>query len=214
MNKKNAIETTLKHIDTFKELSQRAYDQASCVYILNPTSYCIEELPECYQYGIIEDGCRLAFLMEMEVKLLGFSEDDVIKLLAHYSATQKLLVDVDKFYRLKMDVELPPSKHQHQFSRTQSVLMAHYIFEMAGIDRNQTDITVCSEILLCMLKIPYDKIANTEIYEKMRKLFTISSPKKMLEDLRLVRTYLVKLNNHKVLESIDLQIEKLNKLNK
>ncbi len=207
---KNAIQQTLKSLPTIRKHSDKAQNQAFCVSYENP-NFDVYELPLYYQNGINNDDCSLDDLMEQEHKLSALSEQGIIKILAIYQATQELLIDVEKFYVLESKDELSPSNHKYQFTRSQIVIMAHYIFEMAGIDRSKIDVTTCAEILHCMTGIPYDKIANSEIYKKMLKPFSNSSPKKTLEDLKLVRSYLAKLNNQTILDSIDKQITKMSK---
>lgn len=210
IDQKNAVKQTLLSLPKIRKDSEEAENQAFSISYTNP-NYDIFQLHVWYQHGISNDGCSLSDLMEKESKLLTLSEQEIIKLLAFYHVTQQLLVDVEKFYVLESKKELPTSKHKHQFTKSQTVIMAHYIFEMAGINRSKVDITVCAEVLHCMLGIPYDKIANSDIYKKMLKPFSNTSPKKTVEDLKLVRLYLAKFHNQKILDSIDQQITRLSK---
>lgn len=210
LDHKKAIQLTLRSLPIIRKHSEEAHSQAFCVSYENPT-FDVNELPLWYQNGINNDGCSLDNLMEQELKLSRLSEQEIIKILAFYQATQELLVDVTKFYVCELNDELPITNHKHQFTRSQIVIMAHYIFEMAGIDRNKVDITTCAEILHCMLGIPYDKISNSEIYKKMLKPFSTTSPKRTLEDLKLVRSYLAILSNQEILNSIDKQIMRMRK---
>lgn len=210
LDHKKAIQLTLRSLPIIRKHSDEAHSQAFCVSYENP-NFDVSELPLWYQNGINNEGCSLDELMEQELKLSKLSEQELIKILAFYQATQELLVDIEKFYVCESKEELPLTNHKHQFTKSQIVIMGHYIFEMAGINRSKVDVTSCAEVLHCMLGIPYDKIANSDIYKKMLKPFSNTSPKKTVEDLKLVRFHLAKFQNQKILDSIDQQIMRMSK---
>ena len=83
---------------------------------------------------------------------------------------------------------------------------------MAGIGvRQDIDVTACAEILHILLGLPYNKIANSELYKKFLNPFGNSSPKATIKDLEVIRKYFEKLNNQDILDTIDEQIKYLRK---
>lgn len=210
LDHKKAIQLTLRSLPIIRKHSDEAHSQAFCVSYENP-NFDTSELPLWYQNGINNEGCSLDELMDQELKLSKLSEQELIKILAFYQATQELLEDVETFYSLEPKEELSTSNHKHQFTKSQIVIMGHYILEMAGVNRSKVDVTACAEVLHCMLGIPYDKVANSDIYKKMLKPFSSTSPKRTVEDLKLVRSLLAKFQNQKILDSIDQQIMRMSK---
>ena len=156
---------------------------------------------------------QLLDLLQKENQLSEISEIEIIKLIAFYHATQQLLINVEEFYPIEKETQSPKKDFKHQFTRSQQVLTAHYLFKMAGIGvRQDIDVTACAEILHVMLGLSYNnKIANSELYKKLLNPFGNSSPKATIQDLEVIRKYFEKLNNQYILDSIDEQIKCLKK---
>lgn len=212
LDQENVVQLTLKSIPKIRKHSLEEYNQALHLSFLHENNPPIEELPYWYQNGITNDGCKLEDLLQKENQLSEISEIEIIKLIAFYHATQQLLIDVEEFYPIEKETQSPKKDYKHQFTRSQQVLTAHYLFKMAGIGiRQDIDVTACAEILHVMLGLPYNKIANSELYKKFLNPFGNSSPKATIQDLEVIRKYFEKLNNQDILNSIDEQIKCLKK---
>ena len=212
LDQQNVVQLTLNSIPTIRKNSLDAYNQAlhsSFLYENNPP---IEELPYWYQNGITNDGCKLEDLLQKENQLSEITETEIIKMIAFYHVTQQLLINVEEFYPIGKETQSPKKDYKHKFTRSQQVLTAHYLFKMAGIGvRQDIDVTACAEILHVLLGLPYNKIANSELYKKLLNPFGNSSSKATIQDLEVIRKYFEKLNNQNILDTIDEQIKYLQK---
>ena len=212
LDQENVVQLTLKSIPKIRKSSLEAYNQALHLSFLHENIPPIEELPYWYQNGITNYGCKLEDLLQKENQLSEITETEIIKLIAFYHSTQQLLIDVQEFYPIEKETQSPQKDYKHQFTRSQQVLTAHYLFKMAGIGvRQDIDVTACAEILHILLGLPYNKIANSELYKKFLNPFGNSSPKATIKDLEVIRKYFEKLNNQDILDTIDEQIKYLRK---
>lgn len=195
MNEANSIEETLNYLPTIREISTRMIQECES-----------GKLPDLYADLIEHEGCSLEEILAMEQGALTLDEENTIAVLAMYHATQTLLRDLPEFYPLQ---QFKDREHMHFFTRSQQVLFAYYLFQLAGIDpRVNADITTCAKLLHGFSGVPYNEIKNSEFYKKFRDPLN-ADKKTALTDLQLVRSYFVKLNRDDALELIDKDISGL-----
>jgi hypothetical protein len=215
IDEENVIEQTYLYVHLVKETSAEAYHLLREI-LSNakpdqlPSYIELSKLPTIYLDALQDEsrGNTLDVLLELEKKVLDSDDESILALLAMYHATQRLLKDVDDFF--PYDTPTKSIQHTHQFTRSQQVLIAYYLFILAGArPRVSIDLSSCAEILHAISGIPYTKIDNSELYKKFKNPLGNSSPKRTIEDLNTIRPYLAKLDNESILQEIDLDIRGL-----
>lgn len=209
LDESTALERTLEYRPQICEISQRAFQQVKIALSSSPVLQ-FSQLPALYQEFLTDESNdrSLEEMAEQEQLAMKSTEENTIALLALYLSTQQLLSETEP--ATKEEAAETKQNHVHQFTRSQQVLFAHYIFKIAGIEpRLNADISTCAEIVHGLTGMPYSTIKNSEIYKKFRDPIGNSSQTKVKQDLELVRSYFAKLDHPKLLELIDKDIRGL-----
>jgi hypothetical protein len=212
LDETTALQRTLEYLPQICNSSEQAFEQVMLA-LSSSLVLRFSQLPDLYKDFLSDESNNLSLeqLAYQEQLAMKSDEEDTIELLALYLASQQLLVETEP----DTEAQIPETKleHSHQFTRSQQVLFAHYIFKMAGIEpRINADISACAEIVHGLTGMPYTTIKNSELYKKFRDPIGNSSPTKVKKDLELVRSYFAKLDHPKLLDLIDKDIRGLSEI--
>jgi len=209
LGEEDPIQQTLQFLPLILETSREAFEQLTIAMMNEKTDYLSSpKFPKRYKFLLSEGGCDLSELFRMEHLALKTDEQTAFQQLALYLALKRLISEVENDPSEK---ELPkPSEKHHMFTHAQQVLFAYYLFKMAGIEPRLTaDISVCAKILHGITGIPYTSMNNSDLYKKFRNPFNHGTPKKVIQDLQLIRSYFEGLEDERILGLIDKDIKGL-----
>ncbi len=210
LKRSTCIAKTLEDLPQIREMSRKGYLHTIELLLSNRTIYR-SDLPDTYRDFLSDENNPFSIheLVEMESKVLEYTDENIVASLALYDATVKLLKDIDQFVTIEQK-EVIDTKPKRQLSNNQKVLLYRYLLIGADIiPRYNADVSVCAEILHLLTDKPITSIANSEIYKKLLHPFDNTQTKRTILDLTAVRVYLEKFNNSKILIEIDKDLNDL-----
>lgn len=200
----NFMQSTLEYLPLIKEKSETALEQLMLQESVNNDFN--PDFPIYYRCLLESYPLTHIDLISLERKTLDANEHFAFEILATYEATKQLILEIEeaqKLYESKSNTRI----HSHQFTHSQQVLFAYYLFKLAKLEpRVNADITAFAEFLHGLTGIPYTNIKNSELYKKFLNPLDHSSSKRIIEDLKLVRSHFLKLGVSEIILLIDKDI--------
>lgn len=209
LGEEEPIQQTLEYLPQILETSREAFEQLTIAMMNEKTDYLSSpKFPKRYKFLLSEGGCNISELFQMEHLALKTDKQTAFQQLAVYIAIQRLISEVENNPSEKESPKL--SEKHHTFTHAQQVLFAYYLFKLAGIEsRFNANISACAKILHGITGIPYTSMNNSDLYKRFRSPFDHATPKKVIQDLQLIRSYFEELEDERVLALIDKDIKGL-----
>jgi len=210
----NPLELTLSSLSPIRDMASNILEQT---FIINASiSERLYQLNWLYLQAIEENNASILELIDTEQRLLKYSDEKVIILLALDHATKQL---TKEFSEKQENTEEPISvenlstdhySYESKFTRSQQVLIAYYISQLIGV-KQKKNVSKCADALHSFLGIPYTQITHSELYKKLLHPLTFSSEKATLQNLLVVRSFFENLGSVSATALIDSDIENVKK---
>lgn len=210
----NPLELTISSLSPIREMTSNIIEQT---FIINASvSDRLYQLNWLYLQAIEESNRSVLELIDTERRLLKYSDEKVVLLLALDQATRELS---EAFSEKQDDPEQTVSiekisfgqqSYESKFTRSQQVLIAYYISQLIGT-KHKKNVTKCADALHAFLGIPYTQITHSELYKKLLHPLTFSSEKATLQNLFIVRSFFENLGSVSATDLIDSDIENVKK---
>jgi hypothetical protein len=210
----NPLELTLLNLAAIREMTANIMEQT---FIINASiSEKLYQLNWLYLQAIEDSNKSILELIDTERRLLKYSDEKVVLLLALDQATKELL---EEFFNKQDSTEQPitmenlavgAQSYESKFTRSQQVLIAYYISQLIGT-KHKKNVSKCADALHAFLGIPYTQITHSELYKKLLHPLTFSSEKATLQNLLIVRSFFENLGSVSATILIDSDIEKVKK---
>lgn len=175
------------------------------------------QLNGLYLQAIEEKNTSILELVDTENRLLKYSSEKVVLLLAFDQAAQNLKDEfigneenTDHSFFISKPFPENQKTIESKLTRSQQVLIAYYISQLIGT-KHKKNVTKCADALHAFLGIPYTQITHSELYKKLLHPLTFSSEKATLQNLLIVRSFFENLGAVSATDLIDSDIEKVNK---
>jgi hypothetical protein len=209
LGKDNPIELTLKSLPVIKEMASNMIEQT--IIIHSSLSDRFYQLNWLYVKAIEEKSTSILELINTEQRLLKYSNEKVVLLLALDQATQVLseeysVLEDDSNRSFFVDPLITPQTIGSKFTRSQQVLIAYYISQLFG-RKHKKNVSKCAVALHDFLEIPYTQITNSELYKKLLHPLTFSSAKTTLLNLEIIRSFFKDTGFDSAIALIDVDIE-------
>jgi hypothetical protein len=160
------------------------------------------QLNGLYIQALKESHTSILELIVTEQRLLKYSEKKTLLLLALNKAVNELR---EEFSPWEEEIEQPL---ESKLTRSQQVLIFHYLSQSRG-GKQKKNVSKCAAALHDFLGIPYTRITHSDLYKKMLRPLTFSSPKTTLQNLEIVRSFFEDWGLESIIKLIDLDIELL-----
>ena len=210
----NSLELTLSSISTIQEMAATIIEQTMIIQL--SISDRLYQLNWLYLQAIEEKNISILELIDTEQRLLKYSHEKVVLLLAMDQATKEL---TKEFFEKQESSEeqisdenlsIDQQSYSPKFTRSQQVLIAYYISQLIGV-KHKKNVSKCADALHSFLGIPYTQITNSELYKKLLHPLTFSSEKATLQNLLVIRSFFESLGSVSTTALIDFDIEKVKK---
>ena len=168
-------------------------------------------IPDHYLHYINSNLFTLEQLIQSEEMVLKSSKENLAAALALYIAGQQL------YKKYKVVNEIKPSEkvmnYGHTFTQKQQVLALYFLMKAYGINSKiDSDMTTLSALYHLVLGVPFksfDKLKNTSIYKSLRLVPEVfNNDTYYLKNLKIIRPYFANTNLIKVVELIDIQMNR------
>jgi hypothetical protein len=210
VDESNSLQLTISRLSTIQELTSNTIEQT--MIILSSLSERFYQLNRLYLQALEENHTSILELIDTEQRLLKFSDEKIVLLLALDKAVYELK---EEFSPIESEEEQPLSEPliegqliESKLTRSQQVLIAYYISQLLG-GKQKRNISKCTDALHSFLGIPYTKITHSELYKKLLRPLTFSSVKTTLQNLEIVRSFFENLELDSATSLIDTDIEML-----
>jgi hypothetical protein len=200
VDQNSSLELTLARLSEMEERTSRIIEQT--MIIRTTLSERFYQLNELYLQALKEGQTSILELIVTEQRLLKYSEKKIVLLLALNEAVNELH---EEFSPLEEEIEHPL---ESKLTRSQQVLIFHYLCQSHG-GKQKKNVSKCAAALHDFLEIPYTKITHSDLYKKMLRPLTFSSPKTTLQNLEIVRAFFEEWGLESVIKRIDLDIEQI-----
>lgn len=214
LGKDNPIELTLNSLPVIKEMTSTIIEET--IIIHSSLSDRFYQLNWLYLKAIEEKSTSILELIDTEQRLLKYSNEKVVLLLALDQATQVLseefsVLEDDSNRSFFVDPLIKrPQLIGSRFTRSQQVLIAYYISQLFG-RKQKRNVSKCAIALHDFLEIPYTQITNSELYKKLLHPLTFSSAKTTLLNLEIIRSFFKDMGFDSAIALIDIDIETVKK---
>ncbi|MNU46058.1 hypothetical protein D3C71_349120 [compost metagenome] len=200
---------TLSSLASIREMASDILEQT---FIINASiSERLYQLNWLYLQAIEENNASILELIDTERRLLKYSDEKLVILLALDQATKELTKEFSgKQENTEALISIDEQSYQSKFTRSQQVLIAYYISQLIGI-KHQKNVSKCADALHSFLGIPYTQITHSELYKKLLHPLTFSSEKATLQNLLVVRSFFESLGSVSATALIDSDIENVKK---
>lgn len=201
----NPLELTLSSLLPIREMASDILEQT---FIINASiSESLDQLNWLYLQAIEENNASILELIYTEQRLLKYSDEKIIILLALGQATKELTKEFsEKQENTEELISTDEQSYQSKFTRSQQVLIAYYISLLIGA-KHKKNVSKCADALHSFLGIPYTQITHSELYKKLLHPLTFSSEKATLQNLLVVRSFFESLGSISATDLIDSDIE-------
>ncbi|MGV3613230.1 MAG: hypothetical protein ACO1N0_19885 [Fluviicola sp.] len=210
----NPLELTLSNLSPIQEMTSNIIEQT---FIINASvAERLYQLNWLYLQAIEESNKSVLELIDTERRLVKYSDEKVVLLLALDRATQELS---EEFSDKQDGTEQPISSegfaigqqsYEAKFTRSQQVLIAYYISQLIGT-KHKKNVSKCADALHSFLGISYSQITHSELYKKLLHPLTFSSEKATLQNLLIVRSFFENIGSVSATSLIDSDIETVKK---
>ena len=160
----NSLELTLSSISTIQEMAATIIEQTMIIQL--SISDRLYQLNWLYLQAIEEKNISILELIDTEQRLLKYSHEKVVLLLAMDQATKEL---TKEFFEKQESSEeqisdenlsIDQQSYSPKFTRSQQVLIAYYISQLIGV-KHKKNVSKCADALHSFLGIPYTQITNS-----------------------------------------------------
>jgi hypothetical protein len=210
----NPLELTLSSLSPIRDMASNILEQT---FIINASiSECLYQLNWLYLQAIEEKNVSILELIDTERRLLKYSEEKVVLLLALDQVIQELTNEFSENQEDTVEVistdllTINQQAYESKFTRSQQVLIAYYISQLIGV-KQKKNVSRCADALHSFLGIPYTQITYSELYKKLLHPLTFSSEKATLQNLLVVRSFFENLGSVSATALIDSDIENVKK---
>ncbi len=205
----NPLELTLSGLSRIRDMASNILEET---FIINASiSEHLYQLNWLYLQAIEENNASILELIDTEQRLLKYSDEKIIILLALDQATKELTKEFpEKKENTEELISTDEQSYQSKFTRSQQVLIAYYISQLIGA-KHKKNVSKCADALHSFLGIPYTQITHSELYKKLLHPLTFSSEKSTLQNLLIVRSFFESLGSVSAIALIDSDIEKVKK---
>lgn len=207
----NSLELTLSSLSAIREMTSSILEQT---FIIN--AFITERLYQLnwlYLKAIEESNVSILELIDTERRLLKYSDEKVVLLLALEQVTKELSDEFSVKQENSKELEsneFGKQLYESKFTRSQQVLIAYYISQLIGA-KHKKNVSKCADALHSFLGIPYTQITHSELYKKLLHPLTFSSEKATLQNLLIVRSFFESIGSVSATSLIDSDIEKVKK---
>lgn len=215
LGESNPLEVTLSCLSVFRQMASDKIEQTLILYA--SISERLYELNWLYLKGFEESNKSILELIDTERRVLKYSDEKVVLLLALDLATKELYEEFSDEQEGSKHAVLENTFFNHEqtyeskFTRSQQVLIAHYISQLITTSNRKKNVTKWAEALHSVLGIPCAQITHSELYKKMLHPLTFSSKKATLQNLIIVRSLFENLGSVSATALIDSDIENVKK---
>lgn len=210
----NPFELTLASISAIQEMTSSVIEQT--LIIQASMSERLYQLNWLYLQAIEERNTSILELIDTEQRLLKYTDDKIILLLALEQATQTLNDEFSaKEDRLNQSLSIEPLIEgqpilDSKLTRSQQVLITYYILQLIGA-KHKKNVSKCADALHSFLGVPYTQITHSELYKKLLHPLTFSSGKATLQNLKIIRSFFENIGSDSATSLIDSDIENIKK---
>ncbi|WP_430404248.1 hypothetical protein [Fluviicola sp.] len=210
----NPFESTLVSLSAIQEMTSTIIEQT--LIIQASMSERLYQLNWLYLQAIEERNTSVLELIDTEQRLLKYTDDKIILILAFHHATQTLN---EEFSKKKDGSNQPLSIEplmegqqiiESKLTRSQQVLIAYYILQLIGVNHKK-NVSKCANALHSFLGVPYTQITHSELYKKLLHPLTFSSGEATFQNLLIVRSFFESLGSISATNLIDSDIENIKK---
>jgi hypothetical protein len=186
-----------EQLPQLKTVADEAFESG----ILALSSQDFSLLPSAYT-RFIEQGSSLGAILDEENRVRNLDAEALAELIAFQVAlfqfAHALKTEDDK-------QEIPLSKRSAiGFTQAQKVLLFHYFLQLSNINpRANAGIVQCTELLYDFLGMEHTKIANSDLYKRLKKPLDQASPAQTIKNLEYIRSYFRHIPHNKLVELID-----------
>lgn len=210
----NALEITLSSLLPIREMTSNIIEQT---FIVNGfISERLYQLNWLYLQAIEEKNTSVLELIDTERRLLKYSDQKIVLLLALDRATQELANEFSDNQEDAVEVissdflTINQQAYEPKFTRSQQVLIAYYISQLIGV-KQKKNVSKCADALHSFLGIPYTQITHSELYKKLLHPLTFSGEKTTLQNLLIIRSFFENLGSVSATALIDSDIDNIKK---
>ena len=210
----NPLELTLSSLSPIRDMASNILEQT---FIINASiSERLYQLNWLYLQAIEEKNVSILELIDTERRLLKYSDEKVVLLLALDQVIQELTNEFSKNQEDAIEVissdllTIDQQAYEPKFTRSQQVLIAYYISQLIGA-KHKKNVSRCADALHSFLGIPYAQITHSELYKKLLHPLTFSSEKTTLQNLIVIRSFFENLGSVSATALIDSDIENVKK---
>jgi hypothetical protein len=200
VDESSSLELTLARLSEMEERTSTIIEQT--MIIRTTLSEKFYQLNGLYIQALKESHTSILELIVTEQRLLKYSEKKTLLLLALNKAVNELR---EEFSPWEEEIEQPL---ESKLTRSQQVLIFHYLSQSRG-GKQKKNVSKCAAALHDFLGIPYTRITHSDLYKKMLRPLTFSSPKTTLQNLEIVRSFFEDWGLESIIKLIDLDIELL-----
>lgn len=208
------LSQTMDSLQDIKQMSSDTLEDALYCFMLQGKPNVIHTLPKYYKEMLKKTKYTIDEIIQHERNALKKSDNEIVDILALFQATQLLSFEFGLNEELKntlqeRDINLPKETKLKGWTRNQQVLFFYYLFKIAEMDRNNSSVTACAKVIHAILGIENGTIVNSDIYKKLLNPLNQTSKKMTIKNLNFIKEYFLELNNHKALQLIEKDIQKL-----
>lgn len=211
---KDYLQQTMDCLEKVQQLSFDALEDALICFMQQGKPNVIQTLPNHYKEMLKIGEYSIDEIIQHERNALRKTPEEVADILAFYQATQILATefkvkDEDQNTLIEKDLNFKNGAKLHGWTRNQQVLFFYYMFLLTGMDRNNCNVTACAKVIHSVLGIENENVVNSDIYKKLLNPLNQTSKKMTIKNLNFIKEYFIELNNHKALQLIEKDIQKL-----
>lgn len=206
------LELTLSSLPDIRELTSQIIEQTFLVH--SSLSERLYQLNWLYLKAIEDNNISILELIDTEQRLLRYSDEKVILLLALDQAVKKLNEEFSEKKEVYGEgisdsiISNARQQYESKFTRSQQVLIVYYISQLIS-PNHKKNVSKCADALHSFLGIPYTQITHSELYKKLLHPLTFSSEKTTLQNLLVVRSFFENMGSVSLTKLIDLDIENI-----
>lgn len=208
------LQQTMNSLPEIQQTSSDALEDALFCFMLQGKPNVIQTLPKHYKEMLKKTKYTIDIIIQHERDALKKTDEEVVDMLALYQASQILANNFKVKNQAQKSSEekgknIKDTTKLKGWTRNQQVLFFYYLFIMAEMDRNNSSVTACAKVMHAMLGIENGTIVNSDIYKKLLNPLNQTSKKMTIKNLNFIKEYFLELNNHKALQLIEKDIQKL-----
>lgn len=208
------LEQTLSSVQEIGDLTSGIVESTMILHTLNYDS--LEQLHWLYVQAIEDHNISVLELIDTEQRLLKYSTQKIILLLALSEATHELMKEYSDNTEESSQANPGQSEMsveeliENKLTRSQQVLISYYISQLIGI-KHKKNVSKCANALHTFLGIPYSQITHSELYKKLLNPLTFSSEKATIQNLLVVKSFFESIGSQVAVDLVNQDLERLKK---